>query len=103
MGVNNKAFITTLNDITRANRMVLPVLGRGEPPSGEFLSDWVKFLELCVKAGISLSDDRWGQLSIAQEQQYTEFTLDEGEDASPDPDFRVGLQLLMGMMKDVDE
>ncbi len=101
--MDDRAFVTRLNDITREHRLKLPVLRKDEDASGHFLSDWVKFLELCVKKGLHLSDPRWQQLSVEGDRPHTRFSI-ETEGAPPaDPDFRVGLQLLMGMLGEDEE
>ena len=102
--MDNKGFIAKLNAISRENHLVLPMLRADETPSGEHLSDWVRFLEICVKQGIPLSDDRWASVAMQQKDQHTRFWLDSpGDELRPDGDFRVGLQLLMGLLGASDE
>ena len=99
--MDDKAFVSHLNDIARQNAFKLPLLGQNETPDGEFLADWAKFLELCVKKGISLADPRWEQLRVEGETSHTHFALSAtGTMSRSDEDFRVGLQLLMGMLAD---
>ena len=101
--MDNKRFISKLNDITREHRLILPTLRKDETPSSEFLADWAKFLEMCVRKGVSLSDDRWQRVTVEPKTRHTYFILEEGDETSSDEDFRVGLQLLMGMLEEKDE
>ena len=101
--MDDQRFVELLNGVAGEHRLRLPALGRGESPSSAFVSDWARFLELCVKKGVSLSDVRWQRLSIAAEAPHTRFRLEASGVAEPDADFRVGLQLLMGMLEDDEE
>ena len=96
--IDDPKFISKLNQISRNHGGSLPVLGGGETPSSEFLSDWARFLENCVKEGIPLSDPRWQRVGVSDDTGYTHFTLEIDDDSPQDPDFRVGLQLLMGIL-----
>jgi hypothetical protein len=101
--MKNDEFVGRLNDIARGQRLKLPVLQQGESPSSDQLAAWAKFLEECVKSGISLSDERWQWLSAEPRSSYTRFSLEDTGEPPSDSDFRVGLQLLMGMLEDEDE
>jgi len=98
--MTDERFIRVINGIAREHRLQLPALRPHEAPSPAFVSDWARFLELAVKEGVALSDLRWLRLSIQSEAPYTRFALESGEDGEEDADFRVGLQLLMGMLDD---
>ena len=91
-------FLERLNEIARHHKLRLPVPRDGEAPSAAFLSEWARFLEDCVKKGIVLSDERWQRLTVATRTPHTVFDLDRNAPAAVDPDFRVGLQLLMGLL-----
>jgi len=97
--VNDQQFISVLNAVSQEKGLHLPALTGNEPPSGEFLSEWALFLETCVKKGIGLSDPRWQRVSVESNSPYSLFSLEAGEgDLSSDEDFRVGLQLLLGLL-----
>jgi hypothetical protein len=96
--MEDTVFVSKLNSIARDESLKLPFLSTGESPSTEFLDDWARFLELCVKEGVQLSDARWKRVTVTSNAPHTRFALDLGEDDPEDPDFRVGLQLLMGML-----
>ncbi len=99
--MDDEQFISTINKITTQSRLRLPVIDES-PPSGEAISVWAEFLEQCVKRGIKMSDPRWERVTIGRHKPVTMFEL-HGSAGEPNaPDFRVGLQLLMGMLdKDV--
>ncbi len=101
--MEDKVFVSKLNTIAREEGLKLPFLTAGESPSSEFLDDWARFLEQCVKDGVQLSDARWKRLTVQSNVPHTRFSLDPGQDDPEDPDFRVGLQLLMGMLEPEDE
>jgi hypothetical protein len=96
-------FLAKLNEIARENRLRLPALRSGELPTSDFLDDWAEFLESCVKNGIALSDDRWLRVAVASKSPHTVFSLDEEGHEAVDPDFRVGLQLLMGLLENQND
>ena len=60
-------------------------------------------LETCVKKGIHLSDDRWQRVSVLSKTPHTVFVLEDAGGDPGDPDFRVGLQLLMGLLEEQEE
>lgn len=96
--MNDDQFLRNINRITAENRLSLPVIGGAQAPSAE-VSAWAQFLELCVKKGIKISDPRWRRLSFAKQKPVTVFEL-QGKSSEPtDTDFRVGLQLLIGMLE----
>lgn len=97
--MNDDRFIATMNTICRKNELTLPVLSGGSKPSSEFLTRWASFLELCDREGVALSDDRWDRLRLLSDRAYSRFVLEQSDDAPADPDFRVGLQLLMGVFR----
>jgi hypothetical protein len=97
MTMNDKVFISRLNEITKEHGLKLPILDDKEPASAE-LSSWARFLELCVKKGISLGDARWNRVTIKNDTPQTKFVLEGGDSTPLDSDFRVGLQLLLGML-----
>ena len=95
MIMTGDTFVSTLNRITRQKRLRLPALdSQGDVDA---VAAWASFLGQCVRAGISVSDPRWQRLTIENERPYTEFVLREEAEGEPDDDFKVGLQLLMGM------
>ena len=98
MPLDDDAFVTRINEISRKNRLRLPALKSGELPSAAFLAEWAKFLEECVRKGVALSDDRWRRLTVKTKSPHTVFALEESSAVRVDPDFRVGLALLMGLL-----
>ncbi len=96
--MNDARFISILNSLAKERRIKLPVLRGDERPASSAVAIWADFLENCVKRGVSLSDTRWQRVSIKEVAGCTAFVLEGGCDPPPDPDFRVGLQLLMGLM-----
>jgi hypothetical protein len=99
MALDDNLFLTKINDISRRIRLDLPKLTTGDLPPTEFLAHWAKFLEDCVKSGLTLADERWQRLTVKTRSPYAVFSLERSSDASADPDFRVGLQLLLGLLE----
>jgi hypothetical protein len=96
--MDDDAFVARINEISRKNRLKLPALKAGELPSTAFLAEWAKFLEDCVKQGIALSDERWRRMTVTSKTPFTAFALEPSTAVRIDPDFRVGLALLMGLL-----
>ncbi|MEE9270861.1 MAG: hypothetical protein V3V49_11435 [Candidatus Krumholzibacteria bacterium] len=101
--IDDRKFISRLNQISRSHGATLPALKRGESPSGEFLADWARFLENCVKQDIPLSDPRWQRVGVQDKTTYTHFMLELDDEDRQDSEFRVGLQLLMGILGNEDD
>ena len=99
--MDDEHFIRTLNRITSDNRLRLPVIDES-PPSGDTIAAWAGFLQLCLKRGVKLSDPRWDRVTIQKHKPTTVFELEGGSVERSDADFRVGLQLLMGMLEKED-
>jgi hypothetical protein len=95
--MDDEQFIASINKVTAQGRLRLPVIDES-PPSGEAISAWAEFLEQCVKRGIKMSDSRWERVTIGKHKPVTIFELHGSSGEPNDPDFRVGLQLLMGML-----
>lgn len=96
--MNDDQFLKNINRITAEHGLRLPMIGDAQPPGAE-VSAWAEFLEVCVKKGIKISDPRWRRLSFAKQEPVTVFEL-QGPSLEPsDTDFRVGLQLLIGMLE----
>jgi hypothetical protein len=96
--MNDQRFLSILNAVSRERGFHMPTLKTGESPSSGFLDDWAEFLETCVRKGIGLSDPRWQRVAIESNSPHSQFALEGGGDPSEDADFRVGLQLLLGML-----
>jgi hypothetical protein len=96
--LDDDVFLRKINDISRRNRLKLPTVKPGELPPASFLEEWAKFLEDCVRSGVTLSDERWQHLTVTSRSPHTVFSLEATGEVSSDPDFRVGLQLLMGLL-----
>ena len=97
--MDDDLFIIKINEIARKNHLKLPALRSGELPSSEFLDVWGKFHEDCVKKGIALSDDRWQRVTVKSKLPHTSFALEHGSGEQADGDFRLGLQLLRGLLE----
>lgn len=100
MPIDDDHFLSKINDISRRNRLVLPALKSGEFPASAFLSNWARFLEECVRNGLALSDERWQRLTVSSRSPHAVFSLEGSSDGGSDPDFRVGLQLLLGLLEE---
>ena len=96
--MNDQKFLSILNEVSRERGFHVPALKRGESPSSRFLEDWAGFLETCVRKGVVLSDARWQRVSVETNSPHSRFALEAGGDPTDDSDFRVGLQLLLGML-----
>jgi hypothetical protein len=96
--MDDEQFLTTINKVTADNHLRLPVIDSARP-SAEAVAAWAGFLELCVKKGIRMSDPRWPLLALVRSKPVTAFELHGATGEPRDPDFRVGLQLLMGMLE----
>ncbi|MDH3198284.1 MAG: hypothetical protein OEO21_08590 [Candidatus Krumholzibacteria bacterium] len=92
-------FVAKLNRIAGECRLALPGID-SEAPSAEAVAAWAGFLEACVRRGIRLSDPRWKRLTLSHAQPAAVFTMGPGSPGNRDADFRVGLQLLVGMLHD---
>jgi hypothetical protein len=96
--MNDTQFLKSINQITAKHHLKLPVIRDANPP-GAAVSAWAGFLELCVKNGIKISDPRWRRVSFAKQEPVTVFELHAATAEPGDPDFRIGLQLLIGMLE----
>jgi hypothetical protein len=97
--MDDELFLERINEIAREHRLRVPAAKDGEAPTTAFLSEWARFLEDCVKKGIALSDERWPRLTVESRSPHTVFALDQQPTPEVEPDFRVGLQLLMGLLQ----
>lgn len=100
MALDDEVFLGKINEISRRNRLSLPAVKAGQLPPSAFLAEWAKFLEDCVRNGVPLSDERWQRLTVKSRVPQTVFSLEASSDTGSDPDFRVGLQLLLGLLGD---
>lgn len=96
--MEDEQFIAHINKIAADNKFRLPVIDES-PPSEKAISAWAEFLKICMKHGIKLSDPRWERVTIGKHRPVTVFELQGVSSEPPDTDFRVGLQLLMGMLE----
>jgi hypothetical protein len=100
--MNDKEFTGTLNTLSRELGLVMPTLQEDEAPPDGFLADWAHFLESAVKRGVKVSDPRWQRLTVVSNAPCVRFDI-QGVNKRPDSDFRIGLQLLVGMLDPEDE
>lgn len=101
--MDSDQFVAKLNRIAADLPGELPVLDGQKAPSSGVIAAWAAFLQRCVKAGIHISDERWQSLSMTRRGGVVEFSLEQPGHGEPDEDFRVGLQLLMGMLGESDD
>ena len=95
--MDDKQFLTRLNQVSAEYNLQLPAITES-PPSEEVVRVWAGFLHLCVKRGIMLSDPRWERITVLRDKPVTVFELPGATPRRKDDDFKVGLQLLMGML-----
>ncbi len=96
--MDNDQFITRINRILGESGTTLPFPAPAETPDSEAVARWAEFLKACLKSGIQLSDPRWQQLTIVRHGSDVELTLESAGSGEPDDEFKVGLQLLMGLL-----
>ncbi len=101
--MNNREFLDTLNRISRKRRLSLGRLGSGSEASVEEMDRWATFLGWCMNEGISLGDARWRRVRVMPCDGHSEFQYEGAEPAGHDSDFRVGLQLLIGVLTGYEE
>jgi hypothetical protein len=99
MKLDDHQFLERINREAARTGHPLPPLADQSPRN---LRVWGSFLERCLRGGVSLSDERWERVSVTSREPLTAFALsgDDGERGEDDDDFRLGLQLLMGMLGD---
>jgi len=95
--MDDEQFLKNLNRIAVENDFRLPVIDES-PPSADTVAAWAGFLHICVKRGIELSDPRWERIIVSRQKPVTVFDLPGATKRAKDGDFKVGLQLLMGML-----
>ena len=96
--MDDAQFIARINRILGESGSELPFPSPAEVPDGGAVARWAAFLEACVKAGIQLSDARWQQLTVVRHGSVVELELDPSHNSDTDDEFKVGLQLLMGLL-----
>ena len=95
--MENDQFIRKINRILAKGGTALPPLDGATATDSHAVAAWAGFLEECVRSGIQLSDPRWQRLRVVRDAPVTELAL-EGEDAPHDEEFKLGLQLLVGIL-----
>jgi len=101
--MDDKKFISRLNQILFENDFSLPLISEANVRDAEVISEWAKFLEICLKRGIKLTDERWARVNIKKQSPVTVLEIDRPIDKRDEPDFRVGLQLLLGMLEEEED
>ena len=101
--MDDRLFISRLNKILSENDLRLPFIAKDAVLDGATVSGWVEFLEICVKCGIKLSDERWSRLIVKKQKPVTVLALEHAVSKPDEPDFRVGLQLLLRMLEKEEE
>ena len=98
--MENDRFIARINRILAEQAVALPVVSADGAPDSKAVAVWASFLQECVRAGIQLSDPRWQRLRVIRDAPVTELALDESTAEDKDEEFRLGLQLLVGILSD---
>lgn len=101
--MDNEHFIARINRLLTERGAELPLLGPDETPDSDTVAAWADFLQACVKSGIQLSDPRWAQLKVVRRSPVTQLALEGGDMKGRDEEFKVGLQLLMGIFGASDD
>jgi hypothetical protein len=106
--MDDRAFVDILNRIARTGEIALHPLHAGDGLSGDEMDRWASFLGLCMNEGVPLDDERWGRIQVLSSDGGTVFRLKEpdqekGKTEGHDSDFRVGLQLLLGLLTGYEE
>ena len=101
--MDDKTFISRLNQILSENDFSLPLISEENARDADVVSEWAKFLEICLKNGIKLSDERWTRVNVKKQAPVTVLEIDRPVSKPEEPDFRVGLQLLLGMLEEEEE
>lgn len=101
--MDDRCFLETLNRLSRERNLMLGRLGSGSEISVEEMDRWATFLGWCMNEGISLADARWQQVRVAPAGGHSEFHLQVSEPVGHDSNFRVGLQLLIGVLTGYEE
>jgi hypothetical protein len=96
--MDEDVFVLKLNEIARDHHLKLPVLKRDETLSPKFMEQWAGFLEACLRKGLPLSDPMWQRLRVDSNSPHARFALEGSGEPPDDADFRIGLQLLIGLM-----
>jgi hypothetical protein len=95
--MDNEHFIARINRLLAERGTELPLMEPDSTPDSDAVAAWAAFLQACVKSGIQLSDPRWSQLRVVRRSPVTQLALEAGDTKGRDDEFKVGLQLLMGI------
>ncbi len=95
--MTDQQFLKTINTSLRTAGVNLQDLVESKSDDSSALKVWAEFLEECVRHGVKLGDERWQRLTAADGATATAFSLLSGTERPADDDFRLGLQLFMGM------
>jgi hypothetical protein len=101
--MRDEQFIAKLNRVLADLGGDLPSLDGSGRPDSKTVAFWADFLQACVRSGVELSDPRWAHLSVVRRGSATELALDPVDKPELDDEFKVGLQLLMGMLGGQDD
>jgi hypothetical protein len=97
--MDDRRFVASLNEV-----LVSSALDLAAPPDASdpgYIAAWAEFVRACVARSVEVGDERWGRLTVAMEDGQPRFRLsDESEPAgeTKEPDFGVGLALLMSLL-----
>lgn len=97
--MDDRRFVASLNEGLVASS--LDPAAPPDPSDPGYIAAWAEFVRACVARGVEVGDERWGRLTVAMEDGQPRFRLsDEGEspDRTEEPDFGVGLALLMSLL-----
>jgi len=90
-------FLRKLNEHAVRERLNKKLIER--PDDDSYVDRWVSFMASCLRDGLALSDERWSRLVVRDSGPAIRFELAAGSpEEGRDADFRLGLQLLVGLL-----
>ena len=104
--MDDRRFVATLNDAIASSQLDLS--SPADPANPAYIAAWAGFVRACVARGVEVGDLRWARLTVHVEDGQPRFQLTDESEPSRDndePDFGVGLALLMSLLgrsKDID-
>ncbi len=97
--MDDRRFIASLNEGLASSP--LDLAATPDPADPGYIASWAEFVRACVSRGVEVGDPRWARLTVAMEDGRPRFRLsdaDEPREDSEEPDFGVGLALLMSLL-----
>ena len=97
--MDDRRFVACLNEVLVTSS--LDLAAPADPLDPGYIAAWAEFVRACVARGVEVGDTRWGRLTVAMEDGEPRFRVNDEspkEDESGEPDFGVGLALLMSLL-----